>query len=339
MSSVVVKPGAFVFVTGVNGLIGSYIVDQLLVRGYKVRGAVRNVEKTKWLKEYFDSKFGSENFEVVEVPDMTIEGCYDNLLEGVEGFIHVASPVGGILDLDLALDIGRNAGINALKASAKTTSVKRFVNTSSSAAVSMPKFIDHDFPLDESMYNDEVLKQARVEESSKRNFMIYAAMKSETEKAMWAWMKENKPGFVMNSILPNANFGPVLIPDHQGYPSTIDWARAAWTGENFEGYVSNVPPQWFISVLDTALLHISALIHEDVNSERLFGYAERWDVNDLLSIYRKHHPEKALPEKVQGLEKDRTTPPTARAEEVLRWVKGKGWDGLEESVVAMSKDW
>jgi len=120
---------------------------------------------------------------------------------GVEGFIHVASPVGGILDLELALDIGRRAGINALKASAKTPSVKRFVNTSSSAAVSLPKFIDYDFPLDESMYNDEVIKQARVEESSKRNFMIYAAMKSETEKAMWAWVEENKPGFVMNSIV------------------------------------------------------------------------------------------------------------------------------------------
>jgi hypothetical protein len=67
--------------------------------------------------------------------------------------------------------------------------------------VSLPKFIDHDFPLDESMYNDEVVKQARVEQSSKKNFMIYAAMKSETEKAMWAWMQEYKPGFVMNSIV------------------------------------------------------------------------------------------------------------------------------------------
>jgi len=82
MPSVVIKPGATVFVTGINGLIGSYIAEQLLVRGYKVRGAVRNVDKTRWLKEHFDSKFGDENIEVVEVPDMTAEGCYDDLLEG-----------------------------------------------------------------------------------------------------------------------------------------------------------------------------------------------------------------------------------------------------------------
>jgi hypothetical protein len=81
------------------------------------------------------------------------------------------------------------------------------------------------------------------------------------------------------------------------------------------------------------------LIHEDVKSERLFGYAERWNYNDLLAIYRKHHPEKTLPESVNGLGKDMVKPPTARAEEVLKWVKGKGWDGLEESVKAMSKDW
>jgi hypothetical protein len=142
-----------------------------------------------------------------------------------------------------------------------------------------------------------------------------------------------------NDKLPNANFGPVLIPSHQGYPSTIDWARAAWTGENFEGYAGVVPPQWFISVLDSALLHISALIYDDVNGERLFGFAERWDYNDLLEIYRKHYPGKTFPANVQGLGTDMTTPPTARAEEVLKWVKGKGWDVLEKSVVAMSKDW
>jgi hypothetical protein len=30
---------------------------------------------------------------------------------------------------------------------------------------------------------------------------VYSAMKSETEKAMWQWMKENKPGFVMNTVV------------------------------------------------------------------------------------------------------------------------------------------
>jgi hypothetical protein len=110
--------------------------------------------------------------------------------------------VGGITDLHLALDIGKRAGLNALKACAKTPSVKRFVNTSSSVAVTLPKVgLDHDFLVDESTYNDEAVELAKVNETRKKGFLVYAAMKSETEKAMWAWMKENKPGFVLNSIV------------------------------------------------------------------------------------------------------------------------------------------
>jgi nucleoside-diphosphate-sugar epimerase len=82
MPAVVIKPGATVFVTGVNGLIGSHVVDQLLLRGYNVRGAVRDIEKAKWLKEYFDGVYNDAKFEMVEVPDMTTVGCYDDLLEG-----------------------------------------------------------------------------------------------------------------------------------------------------------------------------------------------------------------------------------------------------------------
>jgi nucleoside-diphosphate-sugar epimerase len=82
MPTVVIKPDATIFVTGVNGLIGSYVAEQLLVRGYNVRGAVRSIGKTKWLKEYFDGKAFDSKFELVEVPDMTVEGCYDDLLEG-----------------------------------------------------------------------------------------------------------------------------------------------------------------------------------------------------------------------------------------------------------------
>ncbi|KAF2828624.1 NAD(P)-binding protein [Ophiobolus disseminans] len=340
MPTVVIESSALVFVTGANGLIGSHVVDQLLARGYKVRGAVRDTEKTKWLKGYFDSKYRDASFEMLAVPDMTIEGCYDDLLDGVKGFIHLAAPVGGILDLELALDIGRRAGLNALKACAKQPSIKRFVNTSSLFAATLPQSgLDDDFVIDESTYNDDALEEAKTNETRKKGILIYAAMKSETEKAMWKWMKESNPGFSMNSVLPYANFGPVLVPEHQGYPSTIEWARPAFTGEHFEAFVKAVPPQGFISLRDDALLHVSALIYEDVSGERLFGDAGRWNYNQLLAIYRQHYPEKSFVDDVEGLGDDKVRAPTARAEEVLRWVKGSGWDGLEESVVAMSKDW
>jgi nucleoside-diphosphate-sugar epimerase len=82
MPNVVLLPGVIIFVTGANGLIASHIVDQLLARGYHVRGSVRNVEKMAWLKDYFDGKYKDVRFEMVGVPDMVADGCYDGLLDG-----------------------------------------------------------------------------------------------------------------------------------------------------------------------------------------------------------------------------------------------------------------
>jgi hypothetical protein len=46
-------------------------------------------------------------------------------------------------------------------------------------------------------------------------------------------VKEHNPHFVLNTILPNANIGKVLSPEHQGYPSTVGWVKTLWGG--FEG--------------------------------------------------------------------------------------------------------
>jgi nucleoside-diphosphate-sugar epimerase len=89
MPTIAIHPGSLVFVTGVNGLVGSHIADQLLVRGYNVRGAVRDVAKSQWLKEYFDSKGYDGKLELVSVPDMTAEECYDDVIKGTSCiFLH-----------------------------------------------------------------------------------------------------------------------------------------------------------------------------------------------------------------------------------------------------------
>jgi uncharacterized protein YbjT (DUF2867 family) len=82
MPTFVVRLGAAICVTGINGLIGSHIVDQLLKRGYNVRGAVRGAERHKYLTEYFNYEFEEVRFGLVDVPDMTVEGCYDDVVDG-----------------------------------------------------------------------------------------------------------------------------------------------------------------------------------------------------------------------------------------------------------------
>jgi nucleoside-diphosphate-sugar epimerase len=77
----VIHKGSCVLVTGINGYIGSHIGDQLLGAGYEVCGAVRSVEKAKWLIDMFEP-YGKENFRLVEIPDMTVEGALDDAVKG-----------------------------------------------------------------------------------------------------------------------------------------------------------------------------------------------------------------------------------------------------------------
>jgi nucleoside-diphosphate-sugar epimerase len=82
MPTLTIQPGTTILVTGANGLIGSHIIDQLLARKYNVRGVVRDVKKDAWLSEYFMHKHKEAKFELVSVPDMTVEGCYDEVVKG-----------------------------------------------------------------------------------------------------------------------------------------------------------------------------------------------------------------------------------------------------------------
>jgi nucleoside-diphosphate-sugar epimerase len=86
----VLLPGSQVLVTGVSGFIGSHIANQLLAEGYLVTGTTRDVSKVAWLQRLFDSKYGEGKFAVVQVPDISKPGAFDNLIHGM--LIHHRRP-------------------------------------------------------------------------------------------------------------------------------------------------------------------------------------------------------------------------------------------------------
>lgn len=59
---------------------------------------------------------------------------------------------------------------------------------------------------------------------------VYAASKTLSEKEAWKFMDEKKPGFTLNTVLPNINFGASLDFANQGHPST-----SAIVAELFKG--------------------------------------------------------------------------------------------------------
>lgn len=48
-------------------------------------------------------------------------------------------------------------------------------------------------------------------------------------------------------------------------------------------------------------------------------------------------PHRTFPEDIPGLVDDGCEPPTERAEEVLRWIKGEGWSSWESQVREMGE--
>lgn len=70
---------------------------------------------------------------------------------------------------------------------------------------------------------------------------MYGASKAEGEMALWQFVKEQKPHFVVNAVLPNANFGKVLV---KGMPaSTCGWVHALYHGS--KAPLEGVPPRKF----------------------------------------------------------------------------------------------
>ena len=75
--------GSRVHVTGANSFIGSHVCDQLLERGYQIRGTVHDAAKNRWLQYMFDARHGKGKFEMATVRDMQADGEWDEVLKGI----------------------------------------------------------------------------------------------------------------------------------------------------------------------------------------------------------------------------------------------------------------
>lgn len=75
--------------TGATGFIGAHVVDQLLSRGMKVRGATRSLLKGKAMIDA-RPEF-REKLDFVQVDDFENPGGFEEAIQDVDAVIHVAS--------------------------------------------------------------------------------------------------------------------------------------------------------------------------------------------------------------------------------------------------------
>ncbi|KAK1980913.1 NAD dependent epimerase/dehydratase [Colletotrichum cereale] len=343
LTNPVIPTGSLVLVTGVNGYIGSHVADQFLHYGYNVRGAVRDVIKSSWLCDLFEGKYGKGRFELAAVPDMSAEGAYDEVVKGTSAFIHVAAVVQLEPNPYKVIPIAVAGSLNALKAAYAEPGVKRFVLTSSSAAAlpagpeayKQPHVITHD-----SWSADAVeLAQAPPPYTPDRGLIAYSASKVESEKAIWDYHKEHRhgrPELVVNSVLPNANFGKCLDVANQGYPSSAGFMFALWERAEMPEVIKT--PHCFVDVQDTGVLHVAATVLPEVQDERIFAFAEPFNWDRVLAILRQQNPDRSFGDDFEGTEYPHTIKPRDRAEKLLKKMGLPGWTSLEDSLLKGTED-
>ncbi|KAI6758306.1 hypothetical protein HG530_010546 [Fusarium avenaceum] len=330
--------GSLVLVTGVNGLLGSHVAKQFLEFGYKVRGTVRSPEKNSWLTTAFDNEYGQGNFELVKLADMTDEEAMKEVAKDVSMIAHTAS----IMSMDPNPNNvipGVIAGaVGALKAAYATPSVKRFVFTSSSSAALVSI---HDAPgatITEDSWSEGAVKKAWADPPYERERAgaVYAASKNQSEKAIWDYHKEHRserPDLVVNTVLPNFNWGRSIDPVNQGFPSSTGYVIQLFQG-NATPIHKVIAPQYYIDVDDTGRLHVATALFGHLEDQRIFGFAGHFNWDSILDIFRKNYPDRKFPDNFSGGRDANEIKPVDKAEQLLKDMGRPGWTSLEDSILA-----
>ncbi|OAQ59147.1 NAD dependent epimerase/dehydratase family protein [Pochonia chlamydosporia 170] len=329
MSSV--PTGGLILVTGATGYIASVIIHVFLQRGYAVRGTVRSIASSGWMKAYFGS-----NFELVEVADIYAPGAFQEAMKGIDGVAHVA------MDMDMNPKnqgiIGKTiqSNLRLLEAAANEGSVKSVVITSSLAACAIPT-TGTPYTINPSTWNNVAIEQTTQPWNGEGNprwhgIKLYGAAKARGEQEAFAWVQKNNPRFSFNTVVPNVNFGIAMSPEHLSYRSTSAVIDAVVKG--YPAAPSVLPPQWYVDVEDTALLHLAALTLDDVNNERLLAFAGKYSWTQILEILHRRFPEQILLKSVEESVVDAGEVDNERCIEVLKKMgKDTGFTALEDTLV------
>lgn len=199
--------GSTILVTGVSGYIGSHVVKEALDAGYKVIGTSRSKDKAESTKKIFNNP----DYSTAIIKDFQQEGILDDVVKGVDAIIHVASDTSFDSDPNKVITGTVENILSVLRSAAKSPSVKRLVLTSSSTAVYTKPF-SKPVVFTANDWNAEAIEQAWAPPpySPDRAYAVYAASKTEGEKALWKFVQEEKPDFIVNTVLPSFNMGRIL---------------------------------------------------------------------------------------------------------------------------------
>ena len=224
-------------VTGSSGYIGSWIVQDLAEQGYTVRACVRDMaqaDKVDHLLAINDTGLPGR----VELArgDLFDPGSYDDAFKECSAVLHAGAAVGYNRETPQEVYDGCFTEVeHVLESAVKGGSLKRFVFTSSFAAVGHPRpegyvFTESDWCGD----NIDGYRGAWTEDNIPKNRDIaYAMAKARAEHMMYG-MAEKDGSFEAMAILPLHVIGPLMCANHDQGWSWQNCMKFMWLGKEYK---------------------------------------------------------------------------------------------------------
>jgi nucleoside-diphosphate-sugar epimerase len=206
-----IPDGSTVLIVGAASFIGAHIVQSFLEFGYKVRATDYDLSKAAWLTEdTFKSYATTGALELIVVPDITTKSAFEEVAKGVSAIIYVAS-VEVKFDPNETIPQNVTGMLNALQTATKEASIQRVIVTSSYGAAFTPN-PDPSVSLDATSWNEPAVARAWAPPpyDMSRYSSVYMASKVAQEQALWKFVKEEKPSFTVNTVLPSWVTGKVF---------------------------------------------------------------------------------------------------------------------------------
>jgi dihydroflavonol-4-reductase len=263
-----------VLVSGGSGYIAGYLIRQLVAEGWTVHTTIRKLAREGELRKLLavdDSRLR------LFAADLMQDAGWADAMAGCSHAAHVASPVPmhRVRNPDEVIVPARDGALRALRA-AKAAGVKRFVMTSSVAAISYGRGRGvHTFSEKDWTPPDYPGAQP------------YVRSKTIAERAARDWVAKEGAGMEYCSINPSVVLGPVWSRDYSASVSIVQ--------RILDGSLRALPNIGFgiVDVRDVADLHVRALTAPGMAGERFLASGPFLKVAAIAEILRARLGEQA----------------------------------------------
>ena len=246
--------GKTVLVTGGSGYLAGWCIIGLIERGYRVRTTVRSPAREREVHATVASRVDPAHHLTVHHADLTSDDHWDNVMEGCDYVLHVASPFPPKQPKDPdELIVPAREGTLRVLGEALDHGVERVVVTSSIAAIRLAKGGE-----------ERALTEDDWTDPNDEGLTPYVRSKAIAERAAWDLVKQRGAEDRLAVVNPGAIIGPVLNDDLSYSIQSIERLQRGMPGMPRLGFN-------FVDVRDVADLEIKAMTAPQAGGQRFIA--------------------------------------------------------------------